>query len=322
MKDNNFAAQHLLVSWRSGNVREIRATLRTVTSKRVFLWAFFPLVFFLSVPSSLGLSYSVVQIDEGQKCGKLGRIVNDDFFYYQCVKKGKRKVWEVKGAIPTTTTTLPPRNRTTPVSSLQEFVNTYAKSVVTIYCGNTTGSGVSIPFGGSSWISELGAQSVIGTNYHVIQDCIKSSSNWRDNQMIILHQGVEYVGYANGWPSYSDYKSGAKPDLALVMTTGAIPQTSYRNVRAPQLGDAVVAIGSAGGVPNIATRGEVAGVTAKDIITTAPAGHGSSGGALFNNEGQLLGFIYSANASLINVVPIPRLCEAVFNCSSPIVYVP
>ena len=106
------------------------------------------------------------------------------------------------------------------------------------------------------------------------------------------------------------------------MTTGLIPSTSYRNVRAPQLGDAVVAIGSAGGVPNITTRGEVAGVTAKDIISTSPAGHGSSGGALFNNDGQLLGFIYSANASFVNVIPIPRLCEAVFSCSTPIAYVP
>jgi S1-C subfamily serine protease len=205
---------------------------------------------------------------------------------------------------------------------LQEFVNSYSKSVVTISCSDGTGSGVSIPFGVSAWISELGAKSLIATNMHVVEDCIFSGSNWRANQVTILHQGVEYVGYVNAWPSYSDYLSGAKPDLAAVMTTGSVPQTSYWNVRAPQLGDAVVAIGSAGGVPNVATRGEIAGVTTKDIITTAPAGHGSSGGALFNNDGQLLGFIYSANASLVNVVPIPRLCEAVFACTTPITYAP
>lgn len=278
--------------------------------------------------SSVVSATSRIQISEGGKCGKLNRVLESGFFYYQCVKKGKLKVWEVKGVVASatstsTTTTLPPKNRTTQVSNLQEFVNTYGKSVVTIYCGNSSGSGVSVPFGRSSWMSELGAQSKIVTNMHVVIDCIYSGTNWRDNRVTILHQGVEYVGYVNTWPAYVDYISGAKADLASVMTTGLIPSTSYRNVRAPQLGDAVVAIGSAGGVPNITTRGEVAGVTAKDIISTSPAGHGSSGGALFNNDGQLLGFIYSANASLVNVVPIPRLCEAVFNCSEPpIAYVP
>jgi len=205
---------------------------------------------------------------------------------------------------------------------LQEFVNTYGKSVVTIYCGNSSGSGVSIPGGASSWTSELGSQSNIVTNMHVVEDCINSGTYWRDNQVTILHQGVEYVGYVDGWQKWADYRSGVAPDLASVMTTGLIPKTSYVNVRAPQLGDAVVAIGSAGGVPNITTRGEIAGVTARDIITTSPAGHGSSGGALFNNDGQLLGFIYSGNGSLVNVVPITRLCVGIFSCSTPIAYVP
>ena len=293
--------------------------MRHVSAVRVLCVGLFCLVCSFAQPVS---ATPFTEISDGQKCGKLNRILDDGLLYYQCVKKGKLKVWQIKGAIPTTTTTLPPRNRTTQVSNLQEFVNTYAKSVVTIYCGNSSGSGVSIPIGTSSWISELGAQSMIATNMHVIMDCIYSGTNWRDNKVTILHQGVEYVGYVNGAPSFADYRSGAKADLASVMTTGLIPSTSYRNVRAPQLGDAVVAIGSAGGVPNITTRGEVAGVTAKDIISTSPAGHGSSGGALFNNDGQLLGFIYSANASLVNVIPIPRLCEAVFSCSTPIAYVP
>ena len=274
---------------------------------------------FVSVSSTV-FATPLTQI-EGQKCGRLNRIRNDNYFYYQCVKKGTRKVWEVKGVIPTTTTTLPPRNRTTPVSNLQEFVNTYAKSVVTIYCGNSSGSGVSLSGVSGGSMSELGAQSFVVTNMHVVIDCIRTAS-WRDNQVTILHQGVEYVGYAMAWPSFADYRSGAAADLAGVITTGQIPTATYSNVRAPQLGDAVVAIGSAGGVPNITTRGEVAGVTARDIITTSPAGHGSSGGALFNNDGQLLGFIYSGNGSLVNVVPIPQLCLTILNCGTPIVYVP
>ena len=293
--------------------------IRHVSAVRVLCVGLFCLVSSFAQPVS---ATPLTQISDGQKCAKLNRIVDDGMFYYQCIQKGKAKVWVFRGVVASPTTTIPPRNRTTQVSNLQEFVNTYGKSVVTIYCGNSSGSGVSITTGTSSWKSELGAQSMIATNMHVVIDCIYSGKNWRDNKVTILHQGVEYVGYVDNWPSFADYRSGAKADLAGVMTTGLIPSTSYYNVRAPQLGDAVVAIGSAGGVPNITTRGEVAGVTAKDIISTSPAGHGSSGGALFNNDGQLLGFIYSANASLVNVVPIPRLCEAVFSCSTPIAYVP
>ena len=293
--------------------------MRHVSAVRVLCVGLFCLVSSFAQPVS---ATPFTEISDGQKCGKLNRIVEDGMFYYQCTKKGKFKVWQFRGVVATTTTTVAPRNRTTQVSNLQEFVNTYGKSVVTIYCGNSSGSGVSITTGTSSWKSELGSQSMIATNMHVVIDCIYSGKNWRDNKVTILHQGVEYVGYVDNWPSFAGYRSGAIADLASVMTTGLIPSTSYYNVRAPQLGDAVVAIGSAGGVPNITTRGEVAGVTAKDIISTSPAGHGSSGGALFNNDGQLLGFIYSANASLVNVVPITRLCEAIFACSTPIAYVP
>ena len=289
---------------------------------RLFLALLLGTSVLLMTSSSFASATSLPQIRDGQKCGKLNRIRDDGRRYYQCLQVGKTKVWRLKGAVPTTTTTLLLKNRTTQVANLQEFVNTYAKSVVTIYCDNSTGSGVSIPFGSFEWITELGGQSLIATNRHVVDDCIISATNWRANQVTILHQGVEYVGYVNAWGRYSDYLSGAQGDLAAVMTTGLIPSTSYQNVRQPQLGDAVVAIGSAGGVPNITTRGEIAGVTANDIVTTAPAGHGSSGGALFNNDGQLLGFIYSANASLVNVVPLPRLCGPVFNCTEPIVYVP
>ena len=220
----------------------------------------------------------------------------------------------------TTTTTLPPKTRTTPVSDLPQFLSQYGGSLVTITCDGGQGSGVSVPFGSSGWIADLGAQSLIVTNMHVVLDCIYSATNYRSNAVTILHQGTEYVGYVSSWPSVIDYRSGAKPDLAAVITTGKIPQTSYWNVRTPRLGDAVVAIGSAGGIPNTTTRGEIAAATDKVIATTAPAGHGSSGGALFNNDGQLTGFIYAGNGTLVQVVPIPRLCEVVFSCATPITY--
>jgi hypothetical protein len=219
--------------------------------------------------------------------------------------------------LPATTTTLPPVTMNTPVSDLGAFVTSYAQSVVTVSCATSQGSGVSVPFTPTAAQQARGLQSYIVTNEHVIYDCLSLTG---ETQMKVLYKGVEYVGYLSAFPSWKDVNSGAKPDLAGITTTALIPTSSYRSVTEPALGQAVVAVGSAGGVPNVTTKGEIAGVTWKKIITTAPAGHGSSGGGLFNNKGQLLGFITAANATLVEVTPITQLCEAVFTCSTPILF--
>ena len=217
----------------------------------------------------------------------------------------------------TTTTTLPAATMSTPVSDLSAFVASYAQSVVTVSCATSQGSGVSVPFTPSAAQQARGLQSYIVTNEHVIYDCLSLTG---ETQMKVLYKGVEYVGYLSAFPSWKDVNSGAKPDLAGITTTALIPTSSYSRVIEPALGQAVVAVGSAGGVPNVTTKGEIAGVTWKKIITTAPAGHGSSGGGLFNNKGQLLGFITAANATLVEVTPITQLCEVVFTCSTGIFY--
>lgn len=271
----------------------------------------------ITFPNGVAVNFNVI----GSSQAELNRAVYLRNQRFDRDRDGIACEWEYLQTPAVTTTTAPPRTRTTPVSDLPAFVTQFAGSVVTVECGRAQGSGVSIPAGTSSWSTDLGAKSFVATNMHVVIDCIYSGTNYRSNQVLIRHQGTEYVGYVSGWPSFADYRSGAKPDLALVMTTGVIAQTSYWNVRRPKLGDAVVAIGSAGGIPNTTTRGEIAAVSSRDIVTTAPAGHGSSGGALFNNDGQLVGIIYAGNGSLVQVVPIPRFCEAVFTCSSPIDYV-
>ena len=66
----------------------------------------------------------LTEIGNGQKCGKLNRILDDGVFSYQCVKKGRSKVWQNIGAAPTTTTTttwvyIPPAVATTTTLALQ-----------------------------------------------------------------------------------------------------------------------------------------------------------------------------------------------------------
>lgn len=214
-------------------------------------------------------------------------------------------------------TTLPVASMNTPVSDLTTFVNSYAQSVVTVSCSTSQGSGVSIAFVPSAVHQARGFRSLIITNEHVIYNCLSLTT---ETQMKVLYKGVEYVGYLAAYPSWNDVNSGAMPDLAAIMTTELIPAASYSHVIEPSLGQAVVAVGSASGVPNVATKGEIAGVTWNKIMTTAPAGHGSSGGGLFNNRGQLLGFITAANASLIEVTPITQMCVVIFTCSTAILF--
>lgn len=275
----------------------------------------------ISTTSSLTSAASLTQINAGQKCGKLNRIVSDNFFYFQCVKKGKLKVWEVKGVVPTATTTLPPVTLSTQVANLAAFIDKYAQSIVTVSCNGSQGSGVSVSVSLTEAAKARGFQSYIITNEHVIYDCLVAGGS--EEQVTITHKGIEYVGYLAAYPSWNDVNAGRQPDLASIWTTALVPATTLSNVKQPVLGHAVVSVGSAGGMPGVTTRGEIAGVSSKKIVTTAPAGRGSSGGALFNNLGQLLGFITAANASLVEVTPITELCSWVFDCSTnPIVYVP
>ena len=278
----------------------------------------------LLLPSySVASAKSLPQISGGQSCRKVGEVSGTLTTSFVCTKVGKKFVWRkviVSQTTTTTTTTLPAVTMSTQVLDLNGFINTYAKSVVTVSCGNVQGSGVSVPFGTGEIITARGFQSMVVTNEHVIYECLTAAGG--DVVVNVKYGAVEYVGYAMTYPSWNDVNAGLKPDLAAVYTTALIPQTSYYSSVQPVLGHAVVAVGSAGGVPNVTTRGEIAGVTATKIITTAPAGHGSSGGALFNNRGQLLGFITSANASLVEVTPITELCKVIFTCTTPIVFTP
>ena len=205
---------------------------------------------------------------------------------------------------------------TQPITDLQGFIDKNAQSVVTISCKGNQGSGVSVPFTKGGTELARGFQSMIITNEHVIYGCLTLANLNSEVVVTVFHKGIEYVGYALIFPSWNDVNAGIQPDLAAVYTTALVPQSPYINVPTPRLGDTVVAVGSAGGVPNVTTRGEIAGATTTKIITTAAAGHGSSGGGLFNSRGQLLGFITAGNGNLVEVTPITELCKYIFNCTT------
>ncbi|MHC1720676.1 MAG: trypsin-like peptidase domain-containing protein [Clostridiaceae bacterium] len=143
------------------------------------------------------------------------------------------------------------------------------------------------------------------TNYHVIGGA--------DNVKVILQDGSEYE--AEGLLGYSK-----ELDIAILKLRNA------ENLRALQLGDSdkillgedVIAIGNPEGYRGTISEGIISGLhrmnsnlrLAEDIQISAPISDGSSGGGLFNMQGQLIGITYaqnSANADLNFAIPINQV---------------
>jgi len=79
-----------------------------------------------------------------------------------------------------------------------------------------------------------------------------------------------------------------------------------------KIGQKVYAIGSPLGLQNTVSEGIISGVREIDIQTTAPISHGSSGGALINDNGEVVGITYAGYTEGENlglVIPIDEIYE-------------
>jgi S1-C subfamily serine protease len=218
----------------------------------------------------------------------------------------------------TTTTTTIPITLKTPVADLSAFVKSQGNALTTIKCKSnssvSTGSGTSIQmtYTGSA-AGDKGIRSTLVTNHHVVANCL--SGDWLSRQVQVQTGSTECVGYV--W-SYSSAK-----DLASVHTICDIPKVSAFTgtlVPKPVIGDVGIIIGSAAGVAGTSTQGAIANITDNEIFTTAQAAPGSSGGALFNRSGQLLGIVQSGTGSLTIVIPITKFTDAIYNASTSIAW--
>ena len=218
----------------------------------------------------------------------------------------------------TTTTTTIPITLKTPVADLAAFVNSQGNALTTIKCKSnssvSTGSGTSIQmtYTGSP-AGDNGIRSTLVTNHHVVANCL--SGDWLSRQVQVLTGGTQCVGYVWGW-------SSAK-DLASVYTTCDIPKVSVFTgtvVPKPVIGDVGIIIGSAAGVAGTSTQGAIANITDNEIFTTAQAAPGSSGGALFNRSGQLLGIVQAGTGSLTIVIPITKFTDVIYSASALIAW--
>lgn len=164
----------------------------------------------------------------------------------------------------------------------KEIVDKYDESVVLIMTNRAQGSGVVI------------GDNLILTNYHVIGDAASAT------MLDVYGDELKITGVVH-------YDKSA--DLAIVKTEKSIdiPPVVLGYGLNSYKGGKVVAIGSPLGLQNTVSDGLISNITYEDgiryIQTSAPIDHGSSGGALFNEFGDLIGITtlgYSGTSADLN----------------------
>jgi serine protease Do len=181
-----------------------------------------------------------------------------------------------------------PRVDSTEIVSIAELAT---KTIVQVQVGNVSEDGEFLPNGGGSGVV-ISADGLIMTNHHVIDN----STQVR----VVFEDGRMYESEIIGSDRLTDI------GLLKISASNLIP-ISIGNSEALKVGDLAVAIGhplTLGAAPTVTTGvvsalerrldvgGEAmnSGVTLFGLIQTdAPITRGSSGGALINNNGELIG---------------------------------
>jgi len=181
-----------------------------------------------------------------------------------------------------------PRVDSTEIVSIAELAT---KTIVQVQVGNISEDGEFLPNGGGSGVV-ISADGLIMTNHHVIDD----STQVR----VVFEDGRMYESEIIGSDRLTDI------GLLKISASNLVP-ISIGNSEALKVGDLAVAIGhplTLGAAPTVTTGvvsalerrldvGDVtmnSGVTLFGLIQTdAPITRGSSGGALINSNGELIG---------------------------------
>lgn len=192
---------------------------------------------------------------------------------------------------------------------LTDFAATINKSMVTVYCGNSLGSGWTSTVTINQDAIAAGYKTYIITNHHVIEECTYSTSS---RYIEVRQGGVRYPAYVWSWDREND--------LAGLHTTADLPKLQWNRVPRPLPGQWVAAFGSPFGLSGSITTGIVSFVGDNQLTSTAPINPGNSGGPLVDNKGRVVGTntatIVGSNGFGI-VVGTPALCDKIVRCSDP-----
>jgi hypothetical protein len=202
-----------------------------------------------------------------------------------------------------------PADAPTDLSSLSRDIS---DSVVTVFCGQGSGSGWSAKVDLSQSMKNDGIESFLITNFHVIEECVDG----RQIQ-IQLADGKIVTGRVTSW--------NQPGDLAGIVTTEEIEGLNWIGP-APEQGWWVGVIGSPLGQPGILTTGIASSAPANfEGFMSAPINPGNSGGPVFDNTGRVIGvasaikLIQSRDemAQGFNIyMGTPLLCGKVIDCSA------
>lgn len=180
-------------------------------------------------------------------------------------------------------------------SNPEQLAKQLSDSVVMLQTDAVQGSGVVI--------SEDG---LIATNYHVVKDA---------QTMKILFQDTTIYQDAVSIVSLNPHR-----DLALIKINknGLIPASIHPNTSLNE-GQAVIAIGSPSGRLNQTTTGVIESVNQNVINSSALLERGSSGGGLFDQNGNLIGISAAVSDTGYNFsIPIHYLLEMPQNPPVPL----
>jgi S1-C subfamily serine protease len=164
-------------------------------------------------------------------------------------------------------------------SDLEGFIKNVSKSIVTIWCGDSVGTGFAYDIDGV----DPGFKTPVITNHHVIKNCTED-----DSQLMVTYGGskeTETKAELYGWD--------AKNDLALIQIVAEVPVLVAAENFAMS-GEWTMAIGNPVEddkmLYNATTFGRM--IALKDDkynYTSAVINPGNSGGPLVNSRGEVIG---------------------------------
>lgn len=198
---------------------------------------------------------------------------------------------------------------------LEAFIAKVRSSTVTVYCGESSGSGWAIELSTLSG-SEVDPSNPleIVTNYHVIEECIETG--------MVEISSPSFIGYAT---AYIHEYEGVFGDIALLVTDIEMPSLRPSFDR-PQIGQWVIAVGSPatsstreGLLRGNVTFGRVTNYAESLVATDAALNFGNSGGPLVNSLGEVVGtntWLDSPDLTdnIAYAQGTPILCRTILTC--------
>ncbi|WP_352399331.1 stalk domain-containing protein [Anaerotignum sp.] len=183
------------------------------------------------------------------------------------------------------------KNASVLITTKQVAQGNLTDSVVYIQTNKMQGSGIIIS-----------ADGLIATNFHVIENASTAQFVFADGS---IYQGTTTI-------------VGLEPqkDVAILQIDkkNLIPATTETSVIK---GEAVTAVGAPNGARNTQTSGVINGFNQDIIESSALIAHGSSGGALYNSKGKLIGMTAAYSDNQYFSIPINEVLKVPRTLSMP-----